>query len=566
MSRSIRRLFAVRSVMPATMAFAIAVAVPALPAHAQEDADTSRTREVDVSADLLEEAVVAGERVRRLSGDVRLRQGETRLWSTRAIQYLDRREILFIGNVLVVERGDTLRADSVLYNRSTKVGRATGDVRLSDGDVLVTAPSGLYFTRQKRAQFSEGVQLVDSTAVLTSEAGEYWSDEKRAEFFGDVQLDEERTHLEADSVTYLRETDVSIARGNVFIERSGAFDDSNGEREEGQQDDGLQDDGQDEGRQGVGQDDAVAEAEADTLAQDAGDQDGIAGSDSLTRTLLFGEYAYNEDSTAYSRIEGTPLLVQLRQDSVGAEIDTLLIRAAVLESSREDSLQRLVAIDSVRIWQRDLAAVADSVVYDRFEVEEDSLEEEVRLFGSPMAWLQQNQVSGDTMLVKARDDAVDSLYVRSTSFVARQDSSIQRIHQLRGRNLDAAFEGDSLRALSIGPQAEAINFRSDDDGNPSGAVRMSADRIIFRFRGDDLDRLEAIRGTEGTYYPEELVPDGLQLEGFAWYPERMPTKAGLLGPIAIPVRRPEVAQAADSFHAGTSPTARTEPSGTARTK
>ncbi len=440
----------------------------------------------------------------------------------------------------------------MLYNRSTKVGRATGDVQLSDGDVLVTAPSGLYFTRQKRAQFSEGVQLVDSTAVLTSEAGEYWSDEKRAEFFGDVQLDEERTHLEADSVTYLRETDVSIARGNVFIERSGAFDDSNGER-----DDGLRDDGQA---------DAVAEAEADTLAQDAGDQEGIAGSDSLTRTLLFGEYAYNEDSTAYSRIEGTPLLVQLRQDSVGAEIDTLLIRAAVLESSREDSLQRLVAIDSVRIWQRDLAAVADSVVYDRFDVEEDSSEEEVRLFGSPMAWLQQNQVSGDTMLVKARDDAVDSLYVRSTSFVARQDSSIQRIHQLRGRNLDAAFEGDSLRALSIGPQAEAINFRSDDDGNPSGAVRMSADRIIFRFRGDDLDRLEAIRGTEGTYYPEELVPDGLQLEGFAWYPERMPTKAGLLGPIAIPVRRPEVAQAADSFHAGTSPTARTEPSGTARTK
>lgn len=519
MSRPVQSLFAVGSVKPATMVFAIVLAVAALPAYAQEDqedADT-RTREVDVSADLLEEDVVAGERVRRLSGDVRLRQGETRLWSTRAIQYLDRREILFIGRVLVVERGDTLRADSVLYNRSTKVGRATGDVLLSDGDVLVTAPSGLYFTRQKRAQFTDGVQLIDSTALLTSNAGEYWSDEKRAEFFGDVQLDEERTHLEADSVTYRRETDVSIARGNVFIERSG-------------------------------------------------DQERAAASDSLTRTLLFGEYAYNEDSTAYSRIEGTPLLVQLRHDSVGAEIDTLLIRAAVLESSREDSLQRLVAIDSVRIWQRDLAAVADSVVYDRFEAEADSSEEEVRLFGAPMAWLQQNQVSGDTILVKARDDAVDSLYVRSSSFVARQDSSIQRIHQLRGRNLDAAFDGDSLRALSIGPQAEAINFRSDEDGTPSGAVRMSADRIIFRFRGDDLDRLEAIRGTEGTYYPEELVPEGLQLEGFAWYPERMPTKAGLLGPIAIPVRRPEVAQAADSFHAGTSPEAQTEPSGTARTK
>lgn len=542
MSGFIQGLLAAHWAVPAAMAFAVVLAATPVPAHAQEDADTSRTREVDVSADLLEEDVVSGERVRRLSGDVRLRQGETRLWSTRAIQYLDRREILFIGNVLVVERGDTLRADSVLYNRSTKVGRATGDVQLTDGDVLVTAPSGLYFTRQKRAQFTEGVQLVDSTAVLTSEAGEYWSDEKRAEFYGDVLLDEERTHLEADTVTYLRETDVSIARGNVFIERSGGVEDRGGEQD-------------------GGQDEAASEPETDVEREDS-----AAESDSLTRTLLFGQYAYNEDSTAYSRIEGTPLLVQLRQDSLGAEIDTLLIRAAVLESSREDSLQRLVAIDSVRIWQQDLAAVADSVVYDRFEVAGDSSEEEVRLFGSPMAWLQQNQVSGDTMLVKAHDDAVDSLYVRSRSFVARQDSLIQRIHQLRGRNLDAAFEGDSLRALSIGPQAEAINFRSDDDGNPSGAVRMSADRIIFRFRGDDLDRLEAIRGTEGTYYPEQLVPDDFHLEGFAWYPERMPTKAGLLGPIAIPLRRPEVAQAIDSLHAGTSPTARTEPSGTGRTK
>lgn len=489
-----------------------------LPVRAQDQADTTRTREVDVSADLLEEDVSGGERVRRLTGNVRLRQEDTRLWSERAVQYLDRREILFIGDVLVVERGDTLRADSVLYNRATKVGRASGNVRLSDGDVLVTAPSGLYFTREKRAEFTDGVRLIDSTAVLSSAAGEYWSDEKRAEFFGDVRLDEERTHLEADTVTYHRETDVSIARGRVFIER-------------------------------------------------LGEEDG-AEADSLTRTLLLGEYAYNEDSTAYSRIEGEPLLIQLRQDSVGAEVDTLLIRAAVLESSRSDSLRRLIALDSVRIWQRELAAVADSVVYDRLELAStgDSSREEVRLYGSPIAWLQQNQVSGDTMLVKARNNLVDSLFVRSEAFVARPDSAQQRIDQLRGRNLEANFEDDSLRTMSIGPQAEAINFRTDERGGPSGAVRMSADRITFQFEGDEVRRIAAVRGTEGTYYPERRLPDQLELQGFLWVPERMPTKAGLLGPTAIPLERPELARTLSLPDASTSSQSRADFGGEGRTK
>jgi lipopolysaccharide export system protein LptA len=452
-------------------------------------ADTVQSREVDVSADLLEGDVQNGEAVRRLVGNVRLRQEDTRLRARRAVQFLERREILFTGDVLVVERGDSLRADTVLYNSREKTGRASGNVQLSDGDVVVRAPSGLYFTRQKRAEFTEGVTLVDSTAVLSSRAGQYWSDEKRAEFYGDVELQEHRTYLEADSVTYLRETDISHARGNVFIERM------------------------DEG----------------------------VDADSLSRSLLFGDSAYNEDSTEYSRIEGEPLLVRLRQDSLGARVDTLLIRAGRLESSRIDSLQRLVAVDSVRIWQHELAAVADSVVYDRLDLEGRPPADFVRLFDGPVAWFENNQVSGDTLRTRGRDGSIDSLFVEGSAFVARRDSALEKINQLRGRHLRAAFEEDSLRTLAIGPQAEAINFRTDADGAPAGAVRMSADFITFRFGGDDLERIEAVRDPEGTYYGEGTAPEEMSLEGFLWMPERRPTRAGLLRDAEIPLPDLDVA-------------------------
>lgn len=461
------------------------VAACALPARAQRTpADTTQTREVHLRADSLAGSDAAG-RVRRLFGNVHLRQGETLLWAQEATQYLDRKEILFTGDVRIVERGDSLWADRVLYNTATKTGEAEGHLRLTDGDVVVLAPTGVYHTEEKRAVFDRGVTLVDSTNTLKSRGGIYWSDEKRAEFYGDVRLDEPRTHLEADSVTYHRETEVALARGRVYIERVG------GEEEE----------------------------------EDA---------DTTLRTLLFGERAYNDNKAGYSRIEGEPLLVQLRRDSTGAEVDTLLIRAVQLEVSRQDSLQRLVAVDSVRIWQQRLAAVADSVVYDRIRADGAPAREEARLYRDPMAWFNQSQVSGDTIRVQARDASVDTLFVYGRTFVAQMDTVLNRVQQLQGEDLVAVFADDSLRTLRVGPQAEAINFRSDEQDQPAGAVRMSADRIIFHFAADALQRVSAVRGIEGTFYAESLLPDPFRLGRYVWVPERRPTRVLLMRAVQIP--------------------------------
>jgi len=450
--------------------------------------DSTRVREVIIeNADSGSGEVVNGERIQRLTGNVRLRQDNTELSADLAIRYLDREEIYFFGHVQIVEEGDSLAADTVRYHERFKTGQARGNVRLSDGDVVVFAPSGTYYTEDKHSVFEETVRLVDSTSVLTSKAGEYWSEEKRADFFGEVHLDEDRTRLVADSVTYYRETEVSIARGNVMIER-------------------------------LELDDAAVEA------------------DTTTRILLFGHHAYNDNRTAYSRIEGDPLLIHLRTDSTGADVDTLLIRAVVLEASKEDSLERLVAIDSVRIWQRSFAALADSVVYDRVNVADQETIEEARLFKDPTSWFERTQASGDTIRVRQRGGAIDTLWVRHQAFVAQLDTMVQRIQQLRGRDLFAAFEQDSLKTMTIMPNAEAIHYRTDEKDQPDGAVLMSSDRIVFTFQGDSFEQIGVYGDLEGTYYPENLLPESFQLDGYRWEPDRRPTREILLQSLVIPDR------------------------------
>ena len=165
----------------------------------------------------------------------------------------------------------------------------------------------------------------------------------------------------------------------------------------------------------------------------------------------------------------------------------------------------------------------------------EPVRDEVRLFRAPVGWLNARgsavvtEISGDTIRVTARDEAVDSVRVHGDAFAARPDSALGRINQIRGRRMLALFARDSLRWMKVWPAAEAVYFRADDAGALEGAVRFSADSLAFRFRGDDLRDVRGVRGIEGTYYDLGLIPEPLRLDGFRYEPERRPTRAALLG-------------------------------------
>ena len=544
-------------------------------------ADTGETARAFVNADSLSTRQRNGERVQELFGNVFVQQDTTRLRSAYALRFLTRSELLFVDDVVVYERGDTLRADTVRYDRATEVGRARGNVQLTNGDVTVRADSAIYYAAEKRSVFPDSVVLIDSNRVLRAQRGTYWSDDARAEFGGRVRLTEPGTTLLADSLTYYRDRDRSVAYGNVFIDRRG---------------------------------------------------DENAGADTTARTYLFGDRADNREARRYSRVDGKALMLRVRKDSTGTPTDTLVVRARRLEAFRTDTHRRLVAVDSVRIWQPDLSAVADSAVYDRVvaatpnreagapvpidttrpasdsimarargptpssdrvdpalrdTVREqsappprrdqrrprtprdttrrqnaatgaptDSLAsrpsrrpaessrswvtptaqsdsvlpiEETRLFGAPVTWFQNSQVWGDSIRVRARNRSPDTVFVRGAGFAAQRDSVLDRIQQLKAENIVAFFSGDTLRRIRARPNARAIRFLAAEDQSLNGAAQTSGDRIELRFRGGSVRRVSVIGGTQTTYYrTPENIPDPFELEGFQWTPNRRPTRRGLL--------------------------------------
>ena len=427
-------------------------------------------------------------------GNVRMRQKNIRLRAHKVTEFLTKDEYLLEGDVLIIQETDSISADNVRYDSARKIGYATGNVRLSDGEVQVFSPSATHYTDDKWTQFNEPVRLVDSVTVLTSLKGAYFSESKRAEFYEDVILEEDNTYLKSDSITYYRETEISLGYGNVFIER----------------------------------------IEGDSLSQK-----------STSRTFLFGDYIYNDNNTGYSLIEGNAFLFQVEEDSLGILSDSLLIESDRLEAIRDDSLQRLIAVDSVSIWRSDFSAIADSVVYDRIQLDEDDLfvtdtlgvdstrlHEENRLFGDPVAWFVEYQLSGDSLLATAKEGAIDSLFASQNAFVAYLDTTTQKINQLQGLSLVGLFDQDSLESLTVGPQAEAIYFQESEEGQV-GALKATGDRIHLSFSSNELNGINVYSGVQGEYYDGGLVPASFQLSGYRWLIDQKPQEQSMLDRIPM---------------------------------
>jgi len=319
---------------------------------------TGGQQRVDVQADSLSNRTREGLRIQELMGNVFVRQDSTRLRSRNAVRFLERDEFLFTGRVVIFERGDTLRADTVRYDRQAKVGRAFGRVHLSDGDVDLYSTRAVYYTDEKRSVFPDSVMLVDDEQTLTARSGSYLSDTQQADFYGDVRVRTPDSYMEADTVTYLRQEEQTNARGDVFIDRS--------PRASARRAPLAGESGRFGRPAGTEDDDASSGPTTDASDEEVG------GDEADDQTLLFGDRVDNDEKAKTSLVVGRALLIQIRRDSAGTPTDTLMVQSHRLFASRTDTLNRMIAVDTVRIWQPDLAAVGDSVVYDRFAGPDDS--------------------------------------------------------------------------------------------------------------------------------------------------------------------------------------------------
>lgn len=227
------------------------------------------------------------------------------------------------------------------------------------------------------------------------------------------------------------------------------------------------------------------------------------------------------DTTAVNPITQPLFASDTTQASNVAGADTTHIRA-----SRILSLQKRTAIDTttivnayenVRIWSRKFSAISDTSRYD-------NRQETFELWSNAKTWHNQVQLSGPYIKVFLKDGEIDQLRAFPSPFAVQQDTSINRLNQIKGDTLNAYFDEGTLTQIHVFGGSHLLRYTKNDQGQPDGAIDLTAPSTRIFFENGELVELKSVGTIDGSYLPQSEQTANRRLEGFIWTPDLRPQR------------------------------------------
>lgn len=471
------------------------------------------------------------------------------------------------GNVIIKEGLTTFYCDSATLNHKTNVLEAYGNIHINDNDSIHTYAQSLRYVGNERvaylkkdvrltdkkgtlytdeleynlrtgiATYKNGGRITNEKTVLTSEDGVYYADTKDVYFKKNVHLKDPDRDIWTDSLLYNLKTNIAtfIAKthivgkdGSVIDTKSGTYNLATGEA--------IFYDRtyfSDSSRSGVA--DKIAfdkksgtlQMEGNAKLVDSINNITVVGGQIFIDTKIDAFLAsrkpvmifYRDGDSTY--VAADTLFSGLRKyDSLERKIitqaDTLTKTIAVNTNTKDTSIRYFLGFHHVRIFNDSLQAVSDSLHYS-------TVDSTFKLFGDPVVWNDQSQVTGDTIYMFTENQKAKRLYVFNNGMIINKSNDAM-YNQIAGRTLNGYFTNGVIDYVRIkGSPAESIYYPLDDDSAYVGMNRSSGDVIDIYFVKKELNKVKFINNVDGVLYPLKQIPaDKKQLKGFKWLDKRRP--------------------------------------------
>lgn len=495
-------------------------------------ADTVRTVEILPGVRKLEyRKIDSVTEVQILAGNVRLRQGTSIFECDSCV--ITKRLNLFeaFGNVHIND-ADTANvySDHLRYLTDKRVAYLDGNVKLTDGKGTLTTPTLEYDVNTKVGIYRNGGRVVNKETVLTSEEGFYYADLKDVYFKKKVRLKDPAYDLESDSLLYNTETEtvrfiaetfIKDSSGRTIRTKEGFYDKRTGNAEFGQSpvitDKDIQVTGQ-----------TIKSDDSSGITQIFGR--GIIIDTANKTTVLADTIFFNKKNESFLAFAKPLMIIEQEQDSIFVAADTLfsarltdlygikdsvvkkdtLKGVKIVDTKTKDSTNRYFeAFRNVRIFSDSLQAVCDSMFYSF----RDSV---FRLYDEPVVWSNENQVTGDTILIFTKNKKADRMQVFKNSFIASLVKP-EVFNQVKSIRMDAYFIDGNIDSVRARGAAECVYYIQDDDSAFTGINQSSADLMDVYFKERELQRVVFRTAVKGTIWPvQQKSPSEMRLQNFKW--------------------------------------------------
>lgn len=491
------------------------------------------TRIILDHADILSYDAALRPGIQLLRGNVQLRHGNAVMTCDSA--YLNEEQQLFeaFGDVHMVQ-GDTVHmyARYLYYDGISKLARLRQNVHLANKTTDLYTDSLDYDRIADIAYYFEGGTITDARNTLTSDYGQFLPATNDAEFRYNVKLVNDRTTITTEHLFYNTGTQISSYEGETLIKSdSGQIISTRGIYDVGKE-------------VGILLDRSQVYSGARSLLGDSIYYDGLKQqgeafghmilTDTAQKAVLYGDYGYFDNPRNYAFATSRAHAEEYSQkDTVYVAADTLelisrpirdQVKLAELRAdstSKPDTMQRyLRAYRSVRIFRRDAQAVADSMSY----ISSDSL---LSLYGKPILWNENRQLSGDTTLFYFRDKKLDYVDVLGSSFAIEHLDSVDYYNQLSGSTLRAYLQDSTVREILLHGDVESIYYMKEEDSEDyTGLNRMKSSTMHVLLDSGKVKKSIWTGPVEGKAYPIEMSesPDVNRLQGFLWASDKRPMR------------------------------------------
>lgn len=517
---------------------------------------TDSTRIVNlIHADKFGYQKVDSNEYQTLVGNVQLEQDGT-YFSGDSVIIKNGKIVEAFGNVHINDN-DSVHTYSqyLLYYVDPKLATLRKQVKLTNGSTTLTTEELRYDVNMRIGEYYNGGRLVNKGSVLTSREGTYYADLKDAYFKKEVKLKDPAYELEADSLLYNSETEITTFVAPTFIKDSAG---RTIRTSDGYYD--LKNKRAYFGKNPKIQDGAVFITAVDIMSNDSTGISVLTGNAVYTDTaqgvsILAGQIHTNRDSGTMLAIRSPLMIIKQENDSIYIAADTLfsgrmsdllksdsslaardtlqgLVTSDTLQvhaardtiSNRNDSADRYFqAYHHVRIYSDSMQAVADSMIY----LGRDSV---FRLFTEPVMWTGNSQVTGDTIYLFTKNKKPQEVQVFENG-IAVEKSGPDMFNQVRGNRLFGYFTDGNISLMRAKGNAESVYYVLDDDSAIVGVNKVIGDIIEMRFANKELDRVVVIGQPSGNLVPMlQATEQDKVLRDFKWLESRRPkTKYELFG-------------------------------------
>ena len=441
----------------------------------------------------------------RLIGNVVLEHDGTYLYCDSARLYETTNRLEAYSSVRIVSDSVRISGDRLTYDGKTKIADITGRaVRLNDASFQLTT-NRLTFDNQKNiASYNSGGKItgLKNNNELSSGKGDYHTKEKTVYFSRNVVLKNQEFTVRCDTLKYnlrnetayfIGPTTIDSKQNSIYCEYG--FYNTKQDIAEFQKNARLTNNKQ------------VLTADWIVFNQKTGKgkaKNNVLIKDTSSKVILTSNMADYDQKSGKILLSDSAVMQQIFAK------DTLFLHGDTLVSiSDENKNRRMTAFRHVKFFKNDFQGKADSLSYS----DGDSL---LRLFGNPVIWNAENQLSADSLNIQLANSELSLLLMRKNAFIISEVDEL-RFNQIKGNNITGRFMNSELRKVEVHGNGQSVYYVRDSKDELIGVNKIVCSSLNLLIDSNKVKEISFLNQPDATLYPmKEENQNELRLKGFQW--------------------------------------------------